>query len=88
MNPKSRSRLDALKAQLDAPPPPPTQAQIEAELWNEFHRLMDASPDGRIPKHILKDLRRREAETQALRKVEGIVDPYTEFRSLLLEDIH
>jgi hypothetical protein len=86
MDPKSLSRLDALKAKLDAPPPPPSQAQLEAALLREFHRLMDASPDGRIPKHILKDLRRREEAVQVRPKINGKVDPYTEFRQLLLGD--
>jgi hypothetical protein len=86
MDARSRSHLETLKTKLDAPPPPPTQAEVEAELMQEFHRLMDASPDGRIPKHILKDLQRREEAAQSRPKGDRPEDRYTEFRKLLLEE--
>lgn len=69
LDPRSRERLEQLGRQLPKPlplpvePPAPARHRLETETDPQalFRELMQASPDGRVPPHLLDRLRQLEA---------------------------
>jgi hypothetical protein len=80
LDPRSRERLEALGRQLPKPLPPPPEVpaaaappaatrrhrvETEQDPRRLFHELMDVSPDGSVPPHLLDRLRQLEKPAAA-----------------------
>jgi hypothetical protein len=107
LDPRSRERLEALGRRLPQPLPPPPQTkppapgrrqhaiETEEDPAQLFRDLMQVSPDGTVPDHLLQRLRDLERPRprpqgggggQAAPGVPVADDPYRMFQELLLED--
>jgi hypothetical protein len=103
LDPKSKERLEALGRRLPQPLATPEKTEatpirklhpVETEQNPEelFRQLMQVSPDGNVPDHLLARLKSMEAKksetTKIKQKNNQIIEKdtlYTEFQQLLLE---